>query len=93
MKIICSKQNLLHGVTTVSKAVPSRTTMAILECILIDASTNEIKLMANDTELGIETIIEGDIKEHGVIALDARMFSEIVRRFSDDDVTIEGRFL
>ena len=90
MKIICSKQNLLHGVTTVSKAVPSRTTMAILECILIDASTNEIKLMANDTELGIETIIEGDIKEHGVIALDARMFSEIVRRFSDDDVTIEA---
>ena len=40
--------------------------------------------MANDTELGIETIIEGDIKEHGVIALDARMFSEIVRRFSEN---------
>lgn len=90
MKIICSKSNLLHGVNIVSKAVPSRTTMAILECILIDASTNEIKLMANDTELGIETIIEGEIKEHGVIALDAKMFSEIVRRFSDDDVTIEA---
>ena len=48
MKLICSKSNLLRGVNIVSKAVPTRTTMAILECILIDASTNEIKLMAND---------------------------------------------
>ena len=47
--------NLLRGVNIVSKAVPTRTTMAILECILIDASANEIKLTANDTELGIET--------------------------------------
>ena len=46
MKLICSKSNLLRGVNIVSKAVPTRTTMAILECILIDASTNEIKLMA-----------------------------------------------
>ena len=45
MKLICSKSNLLRGVNIVSKAVPTRTTMAILECILIDASTNEIKLM------------------------------------------------
>ncbi len=89
MKIICPKPNLLHGVNTVLKAVPSRTTMAILECILIDASTNEIKLTANDMELGIETIIEGEIIERGVIALDAKIFSDIVRRFSDNDVTIK----
>ncbi|MCI8485376.1 MAG: DNA polymerase III subunit beta [Lachnospiraceae bacterium] len=89
MKIICSKSNLLHGVNIVSKAVPSRTTMAILECILIDASTNEIKLTANDMELGIETKIEGEIAERGVIALDAKIFSEIVRKLPDNDVTIE----
>lgn len=58
MKLICSKANLLKGVNIVSKAVPTRTTMAILECILIDASANDIKLMANDMELGIETIID-----------------------------------
>ena len=63
MKLICSKSNLLRGVNIVSKAVPTRTTMAILECILIDASTNEIKLMANDMELGIETRVEGEIAD------------------------------
>ena len=89
MKLICSKSNLLHGVNIVSKAVPTRTTMAILECILIDASSNEIKLTANDMELGIETKIEGEIAERGVIALDAKIFSEIVRKLPDSDVTIE----
>ena len=89
MKLIISKSNLVKGVNIVSKAVPTRTTMAILECILIDASTNEIKLMANDMELGIETRIEGEIIERGVIALDAKIFSEIVRKLPDSDVTIE----
>ena len=89
MKLICSKANLLRGVNIVSKAVPTRTTMAILECILIDASANEIKLMANDMELGIETKIEGEIIGRGVIALDAKVFSEIVRKLPDNDVTIE----
>ncbi len=89
MKLICTKENLLRGVNIVSKAVPTRTTMAILECILIDASTNEIKLMANDMELGIETKIEGTIEERGIIALDAKIFSDIVRKLPNSDVTIE----
>ena len=89
MKLICSKSNLLKGVNIVSKAVPSRTTMAILECILIDASTDEIKLTANDMELGIETKIEGNIVERGIIALDAKIFSEIVRKLPDNDVVIQ----
>ncbi len=80
MKLICSKASLLKGVSIVSKAVPSRTTMPILNCILIDASANEIKLTANDMELGIETVIEGEIVERGIIALDAKFFSEIVRK-------------
>lgn len=89
MKIICSKSNLLYGVNIVSKAVPTRTTMAILECILIDASTGEIKLTANDMELGIETKIEGEIEERGIIALDAKVFSDIVRKLPDNEVVIE----
>ena len=89
MKIVCSKSNLVKGVSIVSKAVPSKTTMPILECILIDASTDVIKLTANDMEIGIETSIEGDIVERGIIALNARIFSEIVRKLPDNDVTIE----
>lgn len=89
MKLICSKTNLLNGVNIVSKAVPSKTTMSILECILIDTSKNEIRLTANDMELGIETVIDGEIIEKGIIALDAKIFLEMVRKLPDNDVTIE----
>ena len=89
MKFVCKKSDLLKGVNIVLKAVPSKTTMSILECILIDASTGQIKMTANDMELGIETILEGDIQEKGVIAIDAKIFSEIVRKLPDNDVTIE----
>ena len=89
MKLVCSKSNLLSGVQIVSKAVPNKTTMSILECILIDASKGVIKLTANDMELGIETIIDGDIVEKGIIALDAKIFLEIVRKLPDSDITIE----
>ena len=89
MKIICSKANLLNGVQIVSKAVPNKTTMSILECILIDASRGSITLTANDMELGIETTIYGDILEKGIIALDAKIFLEIVRKLPDNDIVIE----
>ena len=89
MKIICTKSNLVKGVSIVSKAVPSKTTMPILECILIDATTDVVKLTANDMELGIETSIDGDIVERGIIALNAKIFSEIVRKLPDSEVTIE----
>mgnify|MGYP002596389028 FL=1 len=89
MKLTFQKDDLLNGINIVLKAVPSKTTMPILECILIDASDNQIKLTANDMEIGIETIIEGTIEERGIIALDARFFSDIVRKLPDNDVVIE----
>ena len=89
MKIICSKSNLVKGVNIVSKAVPSKTTMPILECILIDATTDIIKFTANDMELGIETVVDGSIARKGVVAIDAKIFSEIVRKLPDNEVTIE----
>lgn len=89
MKILFNKNSLLQGVNIVLKAVPSRTTMPILECILIDATANEIKFTTNDMELGIETKVAGEILERGKIAIDAKMFSDIVRKLPDNEVMIE----
>ncbi|MFV0465794.1 MAG: DNA polymerase III subunit beta [Lachnospiraceae bacterium] len=89
MKLECHKSDLMKGINIVLKAVPTRTTMPILECILINASANEIKFTANDMELGIETIISGTIIERGILALDAKLLSEIVRKLPDNVVTIE----
>lgn len=89
MKISCSKAELMKSINIVMKAVPSKTTMPILECIMMDATKGEIKFTTNDMELGIETIVKGDIQEKGAIALDAKLFSEIIRKLPDSEIRIE----
>lgn len=89
MKISLNKSDLLKGVNTASKAVPSKTTMSILQCILIDASSDVIRLVANDTEIAIQTFVEGEIEEAGKIALEAKTFLSIVSKLPDNIVTIE----
>ncbi len=89
MKITAAKQELVKSLGIVLKAVPSKTTMNILYCILIDATVDTIRFTANDMELGIETIVEGRIEERGLICLDAKLLSEIIRKMPDSDVTIE----
>ena len=88
MKLICSKSELLKSVNISLKAVPSKTTMPILECILIDASSGNIKFTSNDMELGIETQVKGIVEERGIVALDAKIFADIIRKLSDNDVII-----
>ena len=89
MKLVFRHSVLQEGVSIAMKAVPTRTTMPILECILIDASFDRILFVSNDMEMGIETEVEGEILERGKIALDAKIFSDIVRKLPESDVTIE----
>ena len=88
MKLKFFKNDLQKGINIVSRAVSSGTTMPILKCILLDASSDKIILISNDMELAIETTVQGTILEKGRVALDARLFSEIVRRLPDSDVEI-----
>ncbi len=89
MKIVCKKSDILNGVNIAQKAVPGKTTMPILECIVIKANANNIKFMANDMEIGIETIVEGTVLEEGSVAINEAVFSEIIRRMPDNDISIE----
>lgn len=89
MKISCLKEVLMNGINIVSKAVSTKSAMSTLQCILIESSLSEIHLIANDIELGIETVIEGNIIEAGKIALDAKLLSDIVRKLPNSEILIE----
>ena len=93
MKLVCKKSDLITGINIVMKAVSSKTLRGWYGfgriCIVIDATEGVIKFTANDMELGIETKVEGEIIEAGSIAIDAKIFSEIVRKLPDNDVVIE----
>ena len=89
MKLSCSRDSLLNAINIVSKAVSSRTTLPILECILLTAGDDGFKLTANDMELAIESsYIDADVDENGKVALDARFFSDIIRKVDGDEVKI-----
>ena len=79
MKIVCEKDKILKAINSVTKAVASKTTMPILEGIFIQTNENQVKLTTYDLEIGIEYIIECDVKEQGATVVNAIMFSEIIR--------------
>ena len=88
MKLEFNKDQLINALGIVSRAIPVRTTNPILECILFDAGSDEIRLASNDTELGIETVCDGTIVEKGKIALEAKLIYEIVRKFDGGDAPV-----
>jgi len=92
MKLKFRKQNLMESINIVSRAIPSRTTNPILECILFDGSGDSVRLIANDMELGVETVCSCDIEEKGRIAIDAKLISEIIRKCdsAETEITIEA---
>ena len=88
MKIICEKEKIIKGINSVINGVASKTTMPVLEGILIQTNDNEIKLTSYDLEIGIEYIIECEVKEQGSTVVNATMFSEIIRKLPNTDIKI-----
>ncbi|MCL2860428.1 MAG: DNA polymerase III subunit beta [Oscillospiraceae bacterium] len=88
MKIVCEKEKLIKGINSVIKTTSLKTTMPILEGILIQTNKNEIKLTSYDLEIGIEYIVQANIKEEGSIVVNSIMFSEIIKKLPNTDISI-----
>jgi len=89
MKILCEKEKLIKGLNSIQGVTNSKTTLPILQGILIQTNNNEVKLTTNDNELGIEYIFSCNVKEQGAIVVDSKMFSEIIRKLPDSEIKIE----
>ena len=79
MKIVCSKNSLLKGLNTVSRAVPVRTTLDILKCILIKADPEGITLTANDTTKYVSGDIQAESLETAIEALEQTLDIKICK--------------
>lgn len=88
MKFVCEKSNLLKAINSVVKGVSSKTTMPILEGILIQTNDKQVKLTTYDLELGIEYVIDCEVIEQGNTVVTASVFSEIIRKLPDTDISI-----
>lgn len=88
MKFVCSRDMFINSINTVQKAVSPRTTLPILEGILIVVEDN-VKLTGYDLETGIECTLEADISEKGSIVINSRILGDIIKRLPDDMVSLE----
>lgn len=88
MKFVCYKDKILKALNSVVKGVASKTTMPILEGILIQTNESEIKLTTYDLEIGIEYTMECEIIEQGNTVVNATMFTEIIRKLPDSEINI-----
>ncbi|XJZ27334.1 DNA polymerase III subunit beta [Bacillota bacterium Lsc_1132] len=97
MKFIIQRDRLVQSVLDVMKAVTSRTTIPILTGIKVAASESGVTLTGSDSDISIESFIpkeeDGDeiveVKQTGSIVLQAKFFSEIVKKLPTDLVEIE----
>lgn len=97
MRFIIQRDSLLQSVQDVMKAVTSRTTIPILTGIKIVANEEGVTLTGSDSDISIESFIPKEeagneiveIKQPGSIVLQARFFSEIVKKLPTDSVEIE----
>jgi len=88
MKIVCYKDKIIKAINSVVKGVASKTTMPILEGILIQTNDNEIKLTTYDLEIGIEYIMDCEVTNQGSTVVNAIMFSEIIKKLPDTEIHI-----
>jgi len=91
MNFTCDRQTLLDALTIAGRATSTRTTMPILECVLLTVDTDKgITLLGNDRELCIETTpLKAEVEEGGAIALNAKLFTEIVRKLPGESINIK----
>jgi len=89
MKFVCEKEKLLKGINSVVRGGSSKTTMPILEGLLLQTNKKELKLTTYDLEIGIEYIMECETILEGNTVVNAVMFSEIIRKLPDSEISIE----
>ena len=90
MKNSTSKSELQKALQKLSKATPTRSTIPILNCVLIEAEETGTTLRTTDLEITIITSIESSIEEVGSAAIPLQTLSEITSELPDDTrITID----
>ncbi|MCQ2144086.1 MAG: DNA polymerase III subunit beta [Bacteroidales bacterium] len=90
MKLVISSSELLKAVMSVSKAIPSKTALPILENFLFVLEDRKLSVTASDSELTLKTTIDVDLAdEEGKIAVPARQVMDLLKELPDQPLTIK----
>ncbi|MBZ9609780.1 DNA polymerase III subunit beta [Clostridium estertheticum] len=88
MKFICEKSILQEAISNVQKAITGKSTLPVLQGILITAKNGEVTLIGSDVDLSIEAKINAEVMEDGSVVLDSKLFGEIIRKLPNSAIEI-----
>ncbi len=91
MRIICTQENLNHGLSIVSQAVGTDATLPVLANVLIQTENGQLKLSATDIKTGITVKIRGKVEEPGSVTVPAKLLSEYVRSLPPENITLQSQ--
>ena len=89
MRFQCEVPELMSALNTVSRALAVRSTMPVLEGILLESCADGLRLMCTDMALSIETVIPATVEEEGRAVMPGRLFLEVIRKLPNDTVSIQ----
>ncbi|MFY9213139.1 MAG: DNA polymerase III subunit beta, partial [Tissierellaceae bacterium] len=89
MKFKVEQKDLSRHISIAQRGISSRTTLQILDGILMEAKNNQLKLTGTDLEISIETYLDCEIIEEGSVVVNSRIFGDIIRKLPDTSVNIE----
>ena len=89
MNFFCTRSELSESLNNVTRAVAAKTTHPAMEGVLINAEDDRLTLSCYNMELGIKTYMPARVSENGSIVLNAKLFSDIIRRLDSENIEIE----
>ncbi len=89
MKVSCLQENLTKGLSIVSRAVATRSTLPVLSNILLSTDESRLKLSATNLEIGINCWIGAKVEQEGATTVPARLLTEFVNSLPADRVNLE----
>src|SRR2546429_513368 len=88
MKVTVTAGNLGQGLQVVSRAVSSRTTLPILNNVLLQTADTGLQLTATNLEIGIRQVIPAEVQEEGGITVPARLLTDFVTAHPDEPLSM-----
>jgi len=88
MKLTVQQPHLAHGLSLVSRAVATRSTLPVLSNVLLATDEGRLRLSATNLELGISCWIPAQIAEEGALTVPARTLSDMVSVFPSESIAL-----
>ncbi len=89
MRVSCLQENLAKGLSIVSRAVATRSTLPVLSNILLATDQSRLKLSATNLEISINCWIGAQVAQEGATTVPARLLSDLVSSLPPGRIDLE----